>query len=60
MLNIWVKCLSAVLGAMSFKAFTDTIFSLEQNHLGHFGRVPYEEYACEIILNWGRQNRRCC
>ena len=24
----------------------------EQNHLGNFGRVHYEEHLCEVILNF--------
>ena len=32
---------------------------MERNHLDNFGRVPYEEHLCEVILNLGQWFRRC-
>ena len=31
----------------------------EWNHKGNFGRGPYKEHLCEIILNLGQQFQRC-
>ena len=55
--------MTALSDQMLFKEFYFELWWLfckaEHTPLGNFGRMPYEEHLCEIILNFGQQLRRC-